>query len=128
MDENEKAKNFFGADRRKNPRVEIELSVFFSVSAELPHNFFTGIMLDISTGGIFLATDQLLPVGTKLHLSFLMETRRVEGHAEVCWIQAAEPGVEPGVGLRFLDISAEDRDLIEFYIRQKKPEKGGDIS
>ncbi len=121
MSENEKKGSPVGAERRKSPRVEIELSVFFSVSSELPHNFFTGIMLDLSTGGIFLATDQMLPVGTKLHLSFLMETRRVEGHAEVCWVQAAGPGVEPGVGLRFLDISAGDRDLIEFYIRQKKP-------
>jgi len=109
-----------GSEKRKSPRVEIELSVFFSVSAELPHNFFTGIMHDISSGGLFLSTDQMLPIGTKLHLSFLMDTRRVEGHAEVCWQRPSASGGEPGVGLRFLDISAEDRDLIEFYIRQKK--------
>ncbi len=105
-------------EKRKSPRVKIELSVFFSVSSEIPHNFFTGIMHDISSGGIFLSTDQMLPVGTRLHLSFLIDPRRVETHAEVCWQRPAAPGVEPGVGLRFIDISAEDRDLIEFYIRQ----------
>ncbi|HNT28388.1 MAG TPA: TIGR02266 family protein [bacterium] len=108
-------------EKRKSPRIEIELSVFFAVSSELPHNFFTGIMMDLSTGGIFLSTEQMLPVGSRLHLSFLMDTRRVEGHAEVCWTRKAAPGVEPGMGLRFLDIPGEDRDLIEFYIRQKKP-------
>lgn len=108
-------------EKRKSPRVEIELSVFFAVSSELPHNFFTGIMMDLSTGGLFLSTEQMLPLGTRMHLSFLMDTRRVEGHAEVCWVRKAAPGVEPGMGLRFLDIPAEDRDLIEFYIRQKKP-------
>lgn len=108
-------------EKRKSPRVEIELSVFFAVSSELPHNFFTGIMMDLSTGGLFLSTEQMLPLGTRMHLSFLMDTRRVEGHAEVCWVRKAAPGVEPGMGLRFLDIPPEDRDLIEFYIRQKKP-------
>lgn len=108
-------------EKRKSPRVEIELSVFFAVSSELPHNFFTGIMMDLSTGGLFLSTEQMLPLGTRLHLSFLIDTRRVEGHAEVCWVRKGASGVEPGMGLRFLDVSAEDRDLIEFYIRQKRP-------
>ncbi|HOW51985.1 MAG TPA: PilZ domain-containing protein [bacterium] len=110
-------------DKRKSPRIELELSVSFAVSSDVPHNFFPGIMQDISTGGIFLATKQMLPIGTRLRLSFIIDNRQISGHAEVRWLRQPSPslpaGIDPGMGLLFLDLSADDRETIEFYIRQQ---------
>ncbi len=112
-------------DKRKSPRIELELSVAFALSGEAPNDFFPGIMQDISSGGLFIATKQMLPLGTRLRLSFVMERRQISGHAEVRWLRPPSPnlpaGTDPGMGLSFLDLSIEDRETIEFYIRQNKP-------
>ncbi len=109
-------------DKRKSPRIELELSVSFAVSNEVPHNFFPGIMQDLSTGGIFMASKQMLPIGTRVRLSFIIGKHQISGHAEVRWLRkpasTLPAGEEPGMGLLFVDLSAEDRETIEFYIRQ----------
>jgi uncharacterized protein (TIGR02266 family) len=117
-------KNDEAIDKRQSPRIEMELSVSFAVSDEVPHNFFPGIMQDISTGGVFIATKQMLPLGTRIRLSFIMDRHQISGHAEVRWIRnpssSLPTGEEPGMGLLFIDLSAEDRETIGFYIRQNK--------
>ena len=112
-------------EKRKNPRIELELSVSFALSNGSANDFFPGIMQDISTGGVFIATKEMLPIGTRIRLSFLMERRQISGHAEVRWLRkpssALPAGVDPGMGLLFVDLSPEDRETIEFYIRQNHP-------
>lgn len=107
-------------EERNDPRAEKEVDISFTATEPSPHNFFPGITRDPATNGLFLATDRPLPAGTRLHLSFITETRRVESHAEVCWQHKSGNGATPEAKLRLLDITAEDRDLIEFYIREKK--------
>jgi len=112
-------------DKRKSPRIELELSVSFAVSSDVPHNFFPGIMQDISTGGVFVATSQMLPIGTRIRISFIIDKHQISGHAEVRWLRKPGPalpaGTDPGMGLLFLDLNPDDRETIEFYIRQNNP-------
>lgn len=95
---------------------ESELS--FRATEPAPHNFFPGITRDSRTNALFLTTDKPLPAGATLRVSFLTETKTVEGHAEVCWQH--RDGTAPEAKLNLLDIAPDDRDLIEFYIREKK--------
>jgi len=108
---------------RKTPRVDAELEVSFEVSEEGPHNFYTGITQDISQGGIFLATHRILPKGTRIHLAFTLQGREISAEAEVVWTrtrEAAGPGLEPGMGMRFIDLKKEDEEFIAAYVAERE--------
>lgn len=102
------------------PRPETALTLSFRATDPIPYNFFPGISRDPATGGLFVALDRPFPIGTRLNLSFLTESRRVESIAEVCWSHKIYNGSTPETKVRLVDIDPEDRDLIEFYIREKK--------
>ncbi len=109
--------------RRSAKRIDIELEVSFEVVEGGPHNFYTGITQDISHGGIFLGTHQTMPIGHKMHLTFILEGREIAAHAEVVWLRESETataGIQPGMGLRFTEIAEADRKFIEDYAAQRE--------
>ncbi len=108
---------------QKKPELGMDLplpgpELSFRATEPAPHNFYAGITRDPRTNALFLTTDRPLPAGVTLRVSFLTETKKVEGHAEVCWQH--RDGAAPEAKLSLLDIAPDDRDLIEFYIREKK--------
>ncbi len=108
---------------RKSPRVDAEIEVSFEVSEGGPHNFYTGITQDISQGGVFLATHRVLPVGSKLRITFTLQGREITADAEVVWtrtLEAIGPGVEPGMGMKFVNISKEDEAFIAAYVADRE--------
>jgi|WetSurMetagenome_2_1015567.scaffolds.fasta_scaffold108957_2 hypothetical protein len=66
--------------------------------------------LDISQSGMFLNTEYLFPEGTILEISFTLPITKhaINVRAEVRY---SLPGT--GVGVKFIQISAEDRQAIE---------------
>jgi hypothetical protein len=66
--------------------------------------------LDISQSGMFLNTEYLFPEGTMLEISFTLPVTKyvINVRAEVRY---SLPGT--GVGVKFTQISAEDRQAIE---------------
>ena len=105
-------------DQKRTDIRENEVDLSFRATDPAPHNFFPGITRDPKNDGFFVAVDRPLPAGTRLHVSFITETRKVEGHAEVCWQH--RDGTTPEAKVKLIDIAPDDRDLIEFYIREKK--------
>ena len=100
------------------PETQLDLNLSFDTTEPAPHNFYAGITRDPRTNSLFVTTDRPLPAGATLRVSFITDTKKVEGHAEVCWQH--RDGATPEAKLSLLDIAPEDRDLIEFYIREKK--------
>src|SRR5690606_38943129 len=73
-------------DRRSEPRILRQFEVEFNYET----HFFAGLTLDISNGGLFIATYHLLPVGTPLSLSFqLPNETRLSVRGEVRWVRCA---------------------------------------
>ena len=74
---------------------------------------------NLSEMGIFLTTPTPLARGTRLELAFAdpgsAEPITVLG--EVVWTLQAKPGVEPGMGVRFIDPSPETRARVRALIR-----------
>jgi len=74
---------------------------------------------NLSELGIFLTTPTPLDKGTRIELSFALpgepEPIRIPG--EVVWVLRAAPGVEPGMGVRFIDPGPEMRSRIKSIIR-----------
>lgn len=108
-------------NRRRAPRVEYETDVGFMSET----NFFTGFSGDVSEGGLFVATYQPLPMGTRLSLSFVLpDGHQVTAEGRVAWMRATsglDGGTPPGMGIRFDSLNAVHREAIEEYVRLRQP-------
>ena len=91
-------------DRRQYDRSRLIVEVLFDGRDQ------TGIAStkDISVGGLYMNTQSELPEGSVLLLRLPVGEKQVVVNAEVVY---SNPG--HGVGVRFRDLSAEDRALIE---------------
>ncbi|MBI5494597.1 MAG: PilZ domain-containing protein [Deltaproteobacteria bacterium] len=89
-------------------------------------NFYGGFAFDVSTGGLFVTLfDQLPAVGTAVELSFsLPGGARVRCQAEVRWRREPDVSTDdllPGVGLRFLGLTAGDAEAIGVFVAMREP-------
>lgn len=114
------------SDRRGSTRQELEMEV----RLEGDTTFFTGRSGDLSKGGLFVGTDEPLPVGTELVLSFVLpDGHAVRADAVIAWVRAPryrDGELPAGMGVRFLALSADDERAIEGYLAQHPPFRYGD--
>jgi len=108
-------------EKRQSPRMVLQSEVGF----ETESNFYTGFIEDISEGGIFVATWELLPRGSEVDVELELPTGHiVRGRAIVRWLrdlrdeQADSP---PGMGMQFCDLLVEDRNAINTFIATRSP-------
>lgn len=98
-----------GAERRTAPRVRIESAL----GAQSGARFLAGEASDLSTGGLFVATSDPLPLGTELTLGLLLpDGHRVVVDAVVSWARGPHAGGAEGMGVRFVRLSPEDAAAI----------------
>lgn len=114
------------SDSGRNVRADMELNLSFEIDLgkDSEHNFYTGLTNNISEGGVFISTTQVLDLGTKikfpLALPGMMEAEPVEG--EVRWVRRegrAEENVPSGIGVQFTKISKNLQMRINQYIRKR---------
>jgi len=89
--------------------------------ATLGGELYAGISMNISEGGIFVATHALRPKGTWMEVEFSLWHRTPHIHAlvDVCWTRewSESSDAPPGMGLRFRAIKDEDLAQIRKYVR-----------
>ena len=82
---------------------------------------------NISRGGLFIQTDHPLPVGQTFTLDFFLSEIKthVRCRAEVMWSRPPSPTVtlEPGMGIRFLDLDEAIRNKIDEWINKTVTEE-----
>lgn len=109
---------------KRAPRRDIEMSLSFEIALDSgsEHNFYTGLTDNISEGGIFIATTQILDIGTQikfpLALPSMLEPEQVEG--VVKWVRRegrADANVPSGIGIQFTQISDSFKARINQYIQ-----------
>jgi uncharacterized protein (TIGR02266 family) len=82
----------------------------------------TDYSVNLSTGGLFLATADILPVDTKFLIEFTVPVRSkpVCCKARVAWIndpqKVLKKDMPAGMGLQFVEISLSDVDAIREYL------------
>jgi type IV pilus assembly protein PilZ len=113
-------------DRRTAPRGPIRLRVDY----ERMNAFFADYTKNISKGGTFIKTSRPLPVGTRflfaLAVPALSEPVTLDG--EVTWVlksEEAAEGQDPGMGIRFVFGSGEQRKGFETLVEQLMEESLG---
>ena len=108
--------------RRSTPRTGLEVEVTF----ESDDNLYAGLTRDIGTGGLFVATSVLLPVGTSLGVRFTLPGRVApfSVFARVQWTRSPRlhaPDMQPGMGLAFAQLTPGDRRALQEFMRQREP-------
>jgi uncharacterized protein (TIGR02266 family) len=108
-------------NRRAHPRFRVELEVTFASE----HNFYAGLVENLSAGGVFVATHQLKRVGDILELNL-----KLPGHdapfvckGEVRWLRPynEHSDAQPGMGVRFVEIDPATSAAIERFVRGREP-------
>ena len=106
-------------EKRRYPRIG---PVLVRTDCHLGDQNWDGYLTSLSEGGAYLVTDEELPIGEKLSLSFLLPWQLGEIEAEAMVVYAisesdAKPeGYPPGVGLAFESPSAEQVEKLRRYV------------
>ena len=95
-------------DRRRYPRVKCTVSV--EIRAEHVAQMW-GKASDISIGGCFVEMPIPLSQGTNFEISLWLGETKVKLRGEVA---SATPGY--GVGIRFVDLTDKDKDMIDKFL------------
>jgi type IV pilus assembly protein PilZ len=123
-DNSEPAKT--GIERRQYERFDISISVDYS-SGE---TFLFSYIQNISEMGIFIRSDNPLPIGTMLQLRFTPEGEEpIELSGEVTWVNPVRPfgdNLNPGMGVHFRDLNAEMRERVVSLVRTVAYLRGGE--
>jgi uncharacterized protein (TIGR02266 family) len=108
-------------EAREHKRLPFEVNV----TSMSEHNFFAGLSLNISEGGLFVSTHHRHPVGTQIELQLLFpgDDEPVTVQTEVRWIRVHNEGSDqgPGLGLKFVDLRPEVRSKINRFVRNRAP-------
>ena len=106
------------AERRASPRIPVT----WAVDCEAEETFLYASIANISEIGIFVRTKDPLEVGTRLTLRFappdLDQPFVLTGVVQ--WVnplRALSENLNPGMGVRFVDLSLADRERIVAAIR-----------
>jgi uncharacterized protein (TIGR02266 family) len=110
------------AGSRRRSKRERRPRPIFHVTIGRKTNFFTGFKGDITSGGLFIATYNIYPVGTKLTISAEFGQERViMGSAKVAWVRehnARTPEIYPGMGIVFHNLTKVAEREINQYLAE----------
>ncbi|MBA3395915.1 MAG: TIGR02266 family protein [Deltaproteobacteria bacterium] len=107
-------------NRRRDVRVPVELDVDYM----LKDNYLFARCTDISATGIFIRTTLPEAPGTRLNLRFktVNEAEPIEVAGDVVWVNSSGPSapenVQPGMGIRFVELDFELRDRLRELVRR----------
>jgi uncharacterized protein (TIGR02266 family) len=92
--------------RRTDPRYDRRIEVEVKAGQQL----FTAFTRNVSLGGMFLETPEVLPLQATVELRFKLpaQPEPVEVTAEVRWREPGEGALLAGLGLRFHGLRARD--------------------
>jgi molecular chaperone DnaK len=104
-------------EQRNGPRVGAELRIRLALGSV--DDFVERYAANVSRGGIFVRTRDPLAPGTEVRLEVALESGQVvlRGRGIVRWTTPpsapGEPHREPGMGVRFADLTPESRAVVE---------------
>lgn len=111
------------AVRLTDPRYTARIAIF---NGPYQKELLTDYSINISTGGLFIETEKILPIDTDLIVKFNLPDLDIiiTTRARVAWTN--DPGalkkasLPPGMGLQFVDLSLEDlRNLRSYFDKNK---------
>jgi PilZ domain. len=108
------------SEKRRHVRFPVHLAVQYGVAASVEY---TSFILNMSMGGVFIQTDQPLPVGTKIHIHiYIPPDVKLLGEftGEVMWVNDRNPRTHKGMGVKFSGVGKESLRQLAAYLDEKK--------
>jgi uncharacterized protein (TIGR02266 family) len=103
-------------EKREHPRAVVKIEIEFKHTID----FVTSYMLNISKGGLFIKTDEALPLDTIVFLRFTLpgDTKLIETEGKVVWCNTKkEKGYFPrGMGIKFIRLNSDDAEKIKIFV------------
>lgn len=103
-------------EKRATPRA----NAYLCIDICSQHNFWTGLTMNISEGGVFVATHVILPVGSLvgLHLELPREKDHILTLGEVRWSREyqGDDDVPPGLGIQFVGLERRSAEAIRKFV------------
>ena len=110
---------------QQNVRAAERFDLEVKVDLESDHNFYTGLTQNISSGGLFIATNALRRIGDRITLKFSLpgSPEPVSVETEVRWIRenSALNRVDgaTGMGVRFVNLSPAASGAIQKFLESR---------
>ncbi len=111
------------ADRRIHPRVAESLFVRFRPKSATASNL--ALVGDLSEGGLFIRTEELLTPGTLLELEFQVAHEGQEYlvccRGQVAWVARdnRQSPLGPGFGVKFIDAPPDVVKLLQHIVQER---------
>jgi uncharacterized protein (TIGR02266 family) len=118
----ETAKKYLNIPIRTNPRYRARLKIHLERDTD---TVLTEYSINLSTGGVFLETMDLIEENTPLSAEFILPNNgiTIQCHAQVAWVNHPDdiknPNLPVGMGIRFIDPAQETLDAIRNYIQDE---------
>lgn len=107
-------------ERKVDPGAPVPVQIDFTTGVQ----FYEGLELSLSRGGLFIKTESLLPIDTLLEAKCLIEDEDVsfKVSAKVIWLNPRETQGRPaGMGLKFFRLSTIQRQLLSDFMTGDMP-------
>lgn len=106
-----------GMDQRNHPRHDASIEVDYATYSP----YHVRRITNISRGGLFIRTQDILPVGTEIEISFRLpnHTKPIQSRVRVMWTYRQPASVamnSSGMGVQFLQIQDDDKAAIQAFI------------
>jgi uncharacterized protein (TIGR02266 family) len=117
-------KRYLNITFRKSPRAVAHLHVQCKSCTD-PEKFLSNYTVNLSTGGVFIVSPDLLPVDSQLNIEFVLPDngKTIKCSARVAWINHPESltnkTLPVGMGLQFLGLSLDDMDSVRQFIKNQ---------
>jgi uncharacterized protein (TIGR02266 family) len=86
-----------------------------AVSLIIKSRFFTGVGVNISVGGIFVETDELHEVGSRVLVVASLPTGEIQAPGIIGWVRRSSQSQPAGMGIAFEGLVSADRDAIKHF-------------
>jgi len=107
--------------RREDPRVDVDLEVQYRTAQE----FTAAYAKNISGGGVFIRTQQPLPLNSEVQVRFTLPgvSRPFVVRGLVVWTNPypSRSSFPPGMGIKFMELEPEAKEIIARFVKEKLP-------
>lgn len=111
-----------GITQRSDPRIEARMRVHYGTGNQ---QLLANYSVNLSSGGIFIETHDILPVDTPLALEFTLpgSPRTIRCKGRVAWVNIPgdelSPRLPPGMGIQFVDLSLTEMHAIKDFVQKE---------
>ncbi len=112
-----------GSERRDTSRQGYDIQVGVATD----HRLFVGLTSNISTGGLFIASDEPFKKGDKVEVRFSIPgaSHVFHKHAVVCWTRPFDADghgrTKAGAGVKFEDLTDEEARILDAFLKVHDP-------